>query len=162
MPALTLNQAAKAAKKAKATLLDAIQSGRLSAPKDDQGRYQIDPAELFRVYPLDQSKNHDRPPEEPPETAVLLVTIKHLEQQLDGLQKERERERAILEGQLQREREQADHWRQQATGLLTYQPAANQNQPPRFSFARPWLWVVLIAAVALAGSYALLLKFGGV
>ena len=47
---LTLNQAAKESGRAKSTLMDAINSGRLSAPKDDKGRYQIDPAELFRVF----------------------------------------------------------------------------------------------------------------
>ena len=46
--ALTLNQAAKACGRSKSTLLDAIRSGRMSAPKDDRGRYAIDPAELHR------------------------------------------------------------------------------------------------------------------
>ena len=48
---LTLNQAAKAAGKSKSALLAAMRSGRFSASKDEQGYYQIDPAELFRVYP---------------------------------------------------------------------------------------------------------------
>lgn len=47
----TLNQAAKEAQKAKSTILAAIKDGSLSAPKDSKGRYQIDPSELFRVFP---------------------------------------------------------------------------------------------------------------
>ncbi len=48
----TLGQAAKATGKTKTTIQVAIKNGRMSASKDDLGRYQIDPAELHRVYPL--------------------------------------------------------------------------------------------------------------
>ena len=47
---LTLNQAAKTCGRSKSTLLNAINSGRMSAPKDDRGRYAIDPAELHRAF----------------------------------------------------------------------------------------------------------------
>jgi hypothetical protein len=144
MPELTLNQAAKAAKKAKSTISKAITSGRLSAIKDDKGQCQIDTAELFRVFPPEQEKIQDETQEETQKTAVLEVTIKHLERELENLQKERERERTGLESQLEREKEQANYWRQQATNLLTHQPEpANQNAPainPRA--VSPWLWVV--------------------
>ena len=49
---MTLNEAAKSCRKAKGTVLKAIKDGRLSAPKDAQGRYEIDPSELHRVFPL--------------------------------------------------------------------------------------------------------------
>ena len=75
MRPLTLNQAAKVAHKSKAAILEAIRSGRLSAARDDLNQWQIDPAELFRVYPQDQSQtgdeNRDQPPEENRETAYL-------------------------------------------------------------------------------------------
>jgi len=51
MPGLSLRQAAKEAGTSKSTILRAIQSGRLSAGRTDDGGYAIDPAELFRVYP---------------------------------------------------------------------------------------------------------------
>ena len=58
MKPFTLAQAVKESKKAKTTLIDAIKSGRLSAKKDENGRYQIDPSELFRVYqPTDDRPN---------------------------------------------------------------------------------------------------------
>lgn len=47
---LTLGQAAKAARVSRTAIQHAIASGRLSAAKDDLGRWQIDPAELARVY----------------------------------------------------------------------------------------------------------------
>jgi hypothetical protein len=58
-----------------------------------------------------------------------------LREQLATVQEERERERALLQNQLERERQQADHWRQQATMLLTHQP-----QPAAAETARPGLW----------------------
>ena len=47
---LTLGQAAKLAGKGKTTLTRAIQAGRLSATRLEDGSYRIDPAELCRVY----------------------------------------------------------------------------------------------------------------
>lgn len=48
---LSLKQAASRVGKGKSTLQRDIKAGRLSAPRDDRGRYKIDPAELARVYP---------------------------------------------------------------------------------------------------------------
>ena len=68
--ALTLNQAAKACGRSKSTLLNAINSGRMSAPKDDRGRYVIDPAELHRAFPFQsQNRSPDQPPEPQPTSA---------------------------------------------------------------------------------------------
>jgi len=47
---LTLGEAARQVTVTKSTLHRAINDGRLSANRDDQGHYQIDPAELFRVF----------------------------------------------------------------------------------------------------------------
>jgi excisionase family DNA binding protein len=48
----SLSQAAKLAGVSKATIHRAIKSGRLSATRQDDGSYQIDPAELYRVYEM--------------------------------------------------------------------------------------------------------------
>ena len=48
---LSLQDAAAQAGVSKTTILQAIRSGRLSAPRNDDGGYAIDPSELFRVYP---------------------------------------------------------------------------------------------------------------
>ena len=46
----TLSQAAEATGKNKATIQRAIKSGKISAPKNSSGAYEIDPAELYRVF----------------------------------------------------------------------------------------------------------------
>src|SRR5215470_4086991 len=48
---LSLSGAATAAGIAKSTIWRAIKSGRVSATKTETGSYQIDAAELFRVFP---------------------------------------------------------------------------------------------------------------
>jgi excisionase family DNA binding protein len=46
----SVKQAAEATGKTKPTILRAIQKGKISAQKDEHGEWQIDPAELHRVY----------------------------------------------------------------------------------------------------------------
>ncbi|WP_156964657.1 hypothetical protein [Methylocapsa aurea] len=50
MTSLSLREAARETGVSKSTILRAIQSGRLAAPKNDEGGYAIDPAELFKAY----------------------------------------------------------------------------------------------------------------
>ena len=47
----TLGTAAKATGKSKSTLSRDIKNGRISAIRGDNGSFEIDPAELHRVYP---------------------------------------------------------------------------------------------------------------
>ena len=47
----TLGTASKATGKSKATILRAIRNGKLSAEKDANGVWRIEPSELHRVYP---------------------------------------------------------------------------------------------------------------
>lgn len=54
---LTLGQASKEAGISKPSLSAAIKNGRLSAVKNESGFYEIDPAELFRVYPPKTNTN---------------------------------------------------------------------------------------------------------
>ncbi len=48
----SLAQAAKASGKSKPTLVRWIKTGRLSAKRNNDGSYTIDPAELARVSPI--------------------------------------------------------------------------------------------------------------
>ena len=48
----SLKQAADAVGRGKPAILKAIKGGRISAQKDDNGQWRIDPAELHRVYPM--------------------------------------------------------------------------------------------------------------
>ncbi len=47
----TLGEAAIACGKSKSTLSKAIKSGKISAFKNDNGAFEIEPSELFRLYP---------------------------------------------------------------------------------------------------------------
>ena len=49
--AYSLKEAAEAVGRGKPAILKAIQNGKISAKKDDHGEWQIEPAELHRVYP---------------------------------------------------------------------------------------------------------------
>lgn len=101
---LTLRQAAELTGKSKSTLTRAIKSGRLSASRDAEGMYAINPAELARVYPLVETPDapHEarhgasRNSETGPDDAAILRL------KLSLLVDERDRERTAAE----REREQ--------------------------------------------------------
>lgn len=102
--ALTLNQAAKACGRSKSTLLNAISSGRMSAPKDDRGRYAIDPAELHRAFPFQApDRSAYRFPEPQLTTPENLPTTPNDR----GL----EREVELLREMLAKAETNADHWR---------------------------------------------------
>ena len=51
MKKITLLEASKLVGKTKQTLAKAVKSGKISASKDVNGVFKIDPSELFRVYP---------------------------------------------------------------------------------------------------------------
>ena len=50
-PMYTIATAAAAVGRNKTAILRAIDAGKISAVKDDTGEWQIDPAELHRIYP---------------------------------------------------------------------------------------------------------------
>lgn len=140
---LSLNKAAKEAGIAKSTLLEAIRNNRMSAPKNEKGHYEIDPAELFRVFPKTSSTEQAEPKPTPLEiqsgTSGLQVEVKMLREQIDGTNLERERERELMSGQIddlrnQLERQSADH--RQALAVLTDQREKAPEQPKRGLWAR--------------------------
>lgn len=101
--ALTLNQAAKICSRSKSTLLDAIRAGRMSAPKDDRGRYVIDPAELHRAFPFQtENRSPDQSTEPQPTT---------LENRSEPANHALKREIELLREMLGKAEANADHWR---------------------------------------------------
>ena len=118
---LSLNAAAKHYKISKSTLSEALNSGRLSAAKDARGRWQIDPSEMDRVFPLNTSErtkhrnpNTEANPKNHHEIEALNAKV------------------AMLEQMVEREREHADEWRKQAQNLaLTHDrsPAPSSSKP---------------------------------
>ena len=119
----TLGTAAKATGMTKSAIFKAIQKGRISAKKNEMGRYDIDPAELHRVYPpLPTPEKDER--ERTRETATENRELKA---------------RLVLLEELVREiREDRDHWRRQASAL-THQP---EREAPKDAapLRPPWLW----------------------
>jgi len=116
----TLGQAAIAVGKSKATISKAIKSGKISAEKQANGSYKIEPSELHRVYPPALSTVEPERIETPSSTVVNLretieleVKLKAAEQRISDLEEDRE------------------HWRQQANRLLT-----NQEQNSKGWFKR--------------------------
>lgn len=130
----TLGDAAKATGKSKTTLHRAIKSGRISASKAEDGSYAIEPAELHRVFPAVTAEAPKgllpRNDEE-----QLSNTLAALRTQLEIQEKERERERALLQETIADLREDRDKWRQQATSLLTDQ---RPEPPAPISPRRRW------------------------
>ncbi len=120
---LTLNKAAQTCGHSKSTLLDAIRSGRLTAPKDDRGRYAIDPAELHRVFPFtapDRSANRFL---EPQPTTFGNHPTTPADPRAEALGREVE----LLREMLAKAEASADHWR----GLAERQQALLEDKRPQ-------------------------------
>lgn len=126
---ITLGEASRQTGKSKSAILKALKNGRLSGSKSDTGDWQIDPAELFRVYPATGQTENGRTVEVDPGAAVELGVL---------------RERCSqLESQLTDLRHDRDHWRQQATALLTDQRQAEAGpvaptKPAEGRLSRAW------------------------
>lgn len=108
MTKLSANRAAKEAGIAKKTLLEAIASGRLTAAKNDKGHWEIEPAELFRVYPKTGFSEPEKPQPTPQENrqktsenSALEIEVKMLREQIDTMTAERDRERGQLVDQIE-------------------------------------------------------------
>lgn len=128
----TLGDAAKATGKSKTTLHRAIKSGRISASKAEDGSYSIDPAELHRVFPAVMIGTSPSPFLRNDEEQ-LSNTLAVLRTQLEIQEKERDRERTLLQETIADLREDRDKWRQQATSLL-----ADQRSEPLVPNRRRW------------------------
>lgn len=117
-----LASAAAATGVAKSSVLRAIKGGRISALRDDNGRWSVEPAELFKIFP-------PLPPTQPatlqngaPErvTQLLEEQVAELRSMLADMRRR--------EDDLQRDR---DHWRtafENTQRLLPAQPP--QDAPP--------------------------------
>jgi hypothetical protein len=130
--AYSLKQAAEATGKTKPTILRAIQTGKISGKKNELGEWEIEPAELHRVYPpITEGDTRTDTPDEDDAAVELLLLRQELaakEAWLASLHQERERERSQLTERLSELRErlaQSEEERRekdrQLTALLTDQ-----------------------------------------
>jgi polyhydroxyalkanoate synthesis regulator phasin len=141
----TIGTAAKATGKAKSVISRDIHKGKISATKNEDGTYSIDPAELHRVYPpVSESNgssnghwNDSQPLNSPSGTGGLAVELQHLRERLSSLEAERHREREQLADQiddLRRRLDRADDERRdkdrQLTALLTHERTETEAPGP--------------------------------
>ena len=130
----SLSEAAKATGKSKSTILRAVKSGKLSARRDENGQYQVEPSELHRVYPVaagdavqvtrhDAPRNGGEPPHDAAEIDILKVKLEAAEQ----MATERQRTIEDLRDRLDKEGEE----RRKLTAMLT-----DQRTPSKGFWAR--------------------------
>lgn len=132
---MSLNEAAKSCHKAKGTVLKAIKEGRLSAPKDAQGRYEIDPSELHRVFPLATLDQSEKPVLTPSPDHENRIEIERLRAELKAantLSENMAETVADLRERLDREGEE----RRQLTAMLTDQRTGQGAKRGLFGFLR--------------------------
>jgi hypothetical protein len=132
---MSLNEAAKSCHKAKGTVLKAIKEGRLSAPKDAKGRYEIDPSELHRVFPLTAIDQLGKP--------ILTTTYDHENRiEIERLRTELKAANTLSENMAEtvadlRERlDREGEERRQLTAMLTDQRTGQGVKRGLFGFLR--------------------------
>ena len=104
----TAGTAAKAVGKTKSTITKAIASGKLSAIKNDNGAWEIDASELYRVYP-------------PTPLETVEIEQNDTLKEMGGNSKEIEALERLLkaaEEQIYDLKADRDEWRKQANQLL--------------------------------------------
>ena len=118
----TLGEAAIATGKSKSTLSKAIKAGKITAFKNDNGAFEIEPSELHRLYPpaplaieentsesidSEQNATPDLTPKNTSNIEVLEAKLQMANERIEELKADKEK--------LEVDKEQ---WRQQATNLL--------------------------------------------
>lgn len=128
--AYTMGQAAKAAGVSKATIQRALKSGKLSATRQEDGTYQIDPAELHRAFPrADDGASAMNQTVTARDTGQLRLEVEMLREHLALLASERDDLRQRLD--------RADEERRQAQERLT---ALLTDQRPATRRRKWWPW----------------------
>lgn len=141
---LTLRQAAEQCGASRSTIHRALKSGKMSGLRAEDGAWDIDPAELARVFPWDVSgtakgdeegQSRDRVGEQ---EAVLTVKVEMLERQL-------ERERETVDDL----RRRLDRAEERVLALTAPLPSAAGGEPVGAARERPQtgLWGRLKAAL---------------
>lgn len=127
---LTLRQAAELTGKSKSTLTRAIKSGRLSASRNREGMYVIDPSELARAYPFvkkpeaQHDARHGSPRNgetEADDAAILRLRLSLLVDEQDRERTAAERERDQLAATVADLRMRLDRAEQRIAALVDYE-----------------------------------------
>jgi Sperm tail len=123
----SLKQAAEATGKTKPTILRAIQLGKISAKKDEHGEWQIDPAELHRVYkPVSKDEPIDALVGDTGaqrELELLREMLADRDKQIERIMSDKDRQIESLNRRLEAVDEERRTTLRQLTALLTDQRA---------------------------------------
>lgn len=141
----TLGQAAQATGKSKMTIQRVIKRGVISATKAETGEWEIDPAELHRVFPLvTESDTTDRlmlRDDTPSDTRGLQREIVVRDEKIRLIEEQTERERRQLQNTIEDLRSRLDQSEEerrktqaQLTALLTDQRQRTEAPPPPRGF----------------------------
>ena len=136
MKPLTLNKAAEISHKSKAALLKAIRSGRMSAKQNELKIWEIDPAELHRVYPYQlpsEEVTAELPKEKPLVTAELLAEL--LAKEKEEREKDRNQYEETIKRLWQRLDDEAEE-RKKLTRLLTHQAEPAEKKKENLLFKK--------------------------
>lgn len=134
----SLGEAARVTGRSKSTLSKAIKNGRLSVRSAEGGQFQIDAAELFRVFPANSGSNveieRSATPKETPETALLRAKLEAADARLQDARDQIDDLRRRLDAEAEE--------RRRLTALLTDQrrPSAEEApaRPVEGRLARAW------------------------
>lgn len=126
----SLREAAEVCGKSRSTVHRALKSGKLSGSKDDSGEWSIDGAELARVFPWDSNGHGERDATgqqraTPEASDILSVKV------------------AMLEDQLERERETVADLRKRLDRAEDRVTALTDQRVPRAGVGKGWLARVL-------------------
>lgn len=125
---LSLTEASKETGLTRSGIFKAIKSGKLSAGKDERGRFTIDASELFRVYkPVNKATLTSEQLETNKETQNTSELTDRLEL-MNRLLKQVESERDDLRRRLDEESEE----RRKLMNMLTHQPG--NSEPGKSGF----------------------------
>lgn len=160
---LSAKQAAKEVGKSTPTITRAIKSGLISANKNNNGGYEIEPAELFRVFPaiaINRSnvKGNDTPritaDETPNVTSALSLEIKYLHENLEEKEKRLVDKDAVI-ADLQKRLDDESIERRKLTMLLTDQRNKEEISPKKQDQILLWLLPLITALGILLTMIAL-------
>jgi len=130
MTYLSLSQCAKETGRSKATISKALNSGVLSyISKTDKG-YEIEPSELFRVFPLKAEKTDDVTGGKPPKNAKEIELLERLNQQ-----------QAETIADLRKRLDEANDERERVTIIMLEhqnKPSSSQENEPEKAKRRWW------------------------
>lgn len=80
----TLNEAAKETGRSKGTISKALNNGKLSYISKTKSGYQIEPSELFRVFPLKQDKSRIQVHLETQKETTKNIELEHIKEKADS------------------------------------------------------------------------------